>query len=289
MLNSVDKELVKNRFEKSIFTYDKNAIVQKHMAAELLAALIGFKGRDFNKILEIGCGTGFLSKEMIGHTELRSKPDLNQKSRLVGLPAHQPGTENALNATHYQLNFDKLFANDIVEESVNQIKLLSKKIEKLDGDCENILFPSNLDLIISNATFQWIEDFISISEKIHLSLKAGGVFAFSTFEKQNLYQIKTITGKSLNYYAKLDIENILSNNFEVIFSHSEEINIEFDSVHEILTHLKLSGVNSLGTTKWTKCDLKGFESKYNKLFRNDRGKLILTYKPMYFICAKINF
>lgn len=54
MLNSVDKELVKNRFGKSLLTYDKNAIVQKHMASELLAAVIRFKGNNFDKILEIG-------------------------------------------------------------------------------------------------------------------------------------------------------------------------------------------------------------------------------------------
>lgn len=254
MLNSVDKELVKNRFGKSLLTYDKNAIVQKHMASELLAAVIRFKGNNFDKILEIGCGTGFLSKEILG-----------------------------------QLNFNTLFANDIVEESINQVKMLSKKIEKLSGDCESISFPNGLNLVISNATFQWIEDFVSLTEKINFNLNEDGIFAFSTFEKQNLYQIKTITGNSLNYYAKSEIENILSKNFKIIFSHTETINVEFESVHEILKHLKLSGVNSLGTTKWTKSNLKDFEYKYNKFFRNNMGKLILTYKPMYFICAKINF
>lgn len=254
MLNSVDKELVKNRFGKSLLTYDKNAIVQKHMASELLAAVIRFKGNNFDKILEIGCGTGFLSKEILE-----------------------------------QIYFNKLFANDIVDESVNKIRLLSEKVTELCGDCEHISFPTGLDLVISNATFQWIENFVSLTEKINSCLNKEGIFAFSTFEKQNLYQIKTITGKSLNYYAKSEIENILSGNLKILFSHTETINVEFESVHEILKHLKLSGVNSLGPTKWTKSNLKDFEYKYNKFFRNNMGKLILTYKPMYFICAKINF
>lgn len=249
----VNKELVKKRFEKSLSTYTKNAIVQKQMSDVLLSNLIKHKGIDFNKCLEIGCGSGFLTEKI-----------------LEGI------------------TFEELFVNDIVENSLDKTKFFSDKIKNLYGDCENIYFPSDLDLVISNATFQWIKDFPALYNKIHLSLKSNGVFAFSTFGKQNLHQIKMITGKSLNYCEKSEIENILNENFEIIFSHSETLNLEFDSANEILNHLKLCGVNSLEIVNWTKNDLKDFIDKYNKLFRNNNDKLILTYKPLHFICAKIN-
>lgn len=254
MLNSIDKELVKKRFSKNLSTYSQNATVQRQMADILLSYLIEHKGINFNKCLEMGCGSGFLTEKIFK-----------------------------------KISLDELFANDIVENSLNQAKISSDKIKNLYGDCESIIFPSNLDLVISNATFQWIKDFPSLCDKIHSNLKLNGIFAFTTFGKENFHQIKTITDKSLNYYEKSEIENILSKNFKILHSQSETINLEFDSAQEILNHLKLCGVNSLEATKWTRNNLKIFGDKYNKFFRNDAGKLILTYNPMYFICAKINF
>lgn len=253
MLNKADKDLIKKRFEKSLSTYTQNAIVQRHMAAELLANLIKYRNKNFNSMLEIGCGTGVLTKKIIN-----------------------------------KLSYEELFINDMIEQPINEISTFSDKIKKLPGDCENIPFPNNLDLVISNATFQWVEDLNSLLNKIHSSLKSDGILAFTTFGRTNLYQIKILTGKSLNYWNKQTIEDILGKNFRIIYSHEETINIEFNSVYDILTHLKLSGVNSLEETKWTKNDLKIFGGKYNKFFKMHNNELILTYQPLYFICAKIN-
>lgn len=247
----LNKELVKQRFEKNLSTYTDNAIIQKHMASELVASLIANCSENFSQILEIGCGAGTLTREILN-----------------------------------QLKFEELFANDIVENSLTS-EFLSDKIHELYGDCEKIPFPKNLDLVISNATFQWLENLPAVLEKVSSSLNSGGILAFNTFEEWNLYQIKTLTGNALNYYRKSELEKLLSKNFKIIYSHSQTLEIEFDTPQDILKHLKLTGVNGIVQAKWTKSDLQKFSEKYNHLFRNDKGKLILTYKPVWFICAKI--
>lgn len=247
----VNKELVKQRFEKNLSTYSENAIVQRHMALELIANLIKNCGASFHTVLEIGCGAGTLTKEIL-----------------------------------IQLNFEKLFINDIVKDSLSD-NINSNKIKTLYGDCEKVEFPQNLDLVISNATFQWLENLPAVLDKIHTSLNKRGILAFNTFEEWNLYQIKTLTGNTLNYYRKSELENVLAKNFKIIHSYSQTMEIEFDSAQEVLKHLKLTGVNGLISTKWAKSDLQEFSQKYNHLFKNDKGKLILTYKPVWFICAKI--
>lgn len=271
----INKELVKQRFEKNLSTYTDNAVVQKHMSSELMASLInivaqptpaslsdgGFGNPPYEnassqalivpRILEIGCGTGNLTKEILN-----------------------------------QLHFDELFVNDIVENSLCP-EISSNKIKELYGDCEKIQFPQSLDLVISNATFQWLQNLPAVLNKIYESLNENGILAFNTFEEWNLYQIKTLTGKALNYYKKADLEQILSKNFRIIYSNSETIEVEFNSAQDVLKHLKLTGVNSLCANNWTKSDLKEFGEKYNYLFKNEKGKLTLTYKPVYFICAKI--
>jgi len=301
-----NKELIKKKFSKSLATYEKNAIVQIYMADLLLQELVHFldcrvgqspprndiknknskshviarhhalhdveaiqeKKYYFDKILEIGCGAGLLTKQILK-----------------------------------DFNFSEFFVNDMSEDSLNYVKsfqiftphpasshLLPQgakgQLKLRCGDCENIKLPTDLDLVISNATFQWVEDFPSLLNKIHSSLKSQGILAFTTFGEQNFHQIKTITGKSLNYYNQKKIENMLSKSFKIIYSNSEIINVEFDSAYEILKHLKLCGVNALEQTKWTKKDLNDFEGKYNN-FITSNGKLPLTYQPMYFIAQKL--
>lgn len=51
-------------FEKAKDTYRKHALVQKNMASALIFHLIKSGGKDFEKILEIGAGTGFFTDEI---------------------------------------------------------------------------------------------------------------------------------------------------------------------------------------------------------------------------------
>ena len=250
-MNKINKKLLKTRFKKSLLTYSDNAIIQNQMAKELLIKLNELKGNKFNKILEIGCGTGVLTKKIVKY-----------------------------------FDFEKLLLNDIVDESLSQMFNASEKIEKIYGDCENISFPANLDLIISNTTFQWIEDLELLIKKLYSNLNPNGILAFTTFGEQNFYQIKKITGHSLIYYKQLEIEKILAKNFKIIYANAEIKNLEFDTAFEILKHLKLSGVNSLISKFWTKKDLTDFSEKYEKLFKTSNSKLVLTYQPLFFIVEK---
>lgn len=249
MNSLIDKELIKKRFEKSLPTYEENAVIQKNMAEILLAKLADLSGNKFDNILEIGCGTGFLAKKL---------------------------TQNFI--------FEKLFINDIVDKAVKNVALLSTKIEKIYGDCEQIEFPNNIDLIISNATFQWI-DIKSQLEKIYFSLSKDGIIAFSTFGEAHFHQIKTVGSKCLNYINRITIEKLLKENYELIYSGSETITLEFESALDILKHIKLSGTNAVGAISWVKKDLNEFIEKYNK-FKNKNGKFELTYQPLYFIARK---
>lgn len=251
-MNNLDKNLIKKRFEKNLSSYEDNAFVQKHMASELMKNLTINCGEGFTKILEIGCGTGILTKEIIE-----------------------------------KISFEKIFVNDIVKNSLSS-EIQSNKIKELDGDCEEVQFPQDLDLVISNATFQWLQNLPAFLNKINTNLNSKGILAFSTFEEGNLYQISTLAQESLDYYTKLDLEKILKQHFQIISSHSQTLEIEFDNAQEVLQHFKLTGVNALTQTKWTKTDLKKFQDKYSLLFKNDDGKLVLTYKPVWFICGKMN-
>ena len=58
---TINKAQVQKNFGQNAITYDEYAVVQKEMAKELFDK-IKRKGCCFRNILEIGCGTGFLTE-----------------------------------------------------------------------------------------------------------------------------------------------------------------------------------------------------------------------------------
>lgn len=249
MQTQINKEVIKTKFKKGFKTYNQNASVQGNMSVKLLKALKGIYGANFDRILEIGCGTGLLTNLL---------------------------TEN--------LVFKKLDLNDIVEESKDFIDLQQQNICFLDGDAEKILFNGKYDLIISNATFQWFTNLPAFMEKIHCHLSDNGIVAFTTFGPANLYEIMTITGVGLDYLTKERLEELFKCNFDIVYSNSELNHLTFSSPINVLKHLKKAGLNSFNNKQWLKKDLTEFEQKYKQLFSVKNG-VQLTYEPYYFILS----
>lgn len=247
MQKVINKELVKKRFQRSLKTYDNQAAVQKRMALNLMDFLTDNADNRFDKILEIGCGTGNL-------------------------------TEQILN----KLSFKDFFSNDIVEESEEFIKKLSDQISFISGDAENIELPNNLDLIISNASFQWISDLSEFFKNLHSRMNKDGILAFTSFSPDNFIEISHITGCKLNTYSYNELVTLIRDQFELIYSFNEVVKLDFDTPLDVLEHIKQMGVNAINQRAWTKKELNEFKISYMKHFSND-GKVNLTYCPDYYI------
>ncbi len=230
----LNKDLIKNNFQKSILTYDDNAIVQEQMA-EFLCSKI--QKQKYNKILEIGSYTGKLTKLAI-----------------------------------QKFDFDSYVALDVVD-SFDFIKNLSPKISFIQSDIENFETSDKFDLIISNASIQWAEDFEFVYKKLKSLLTSSGHIAISLFGSDNLLEIKDIFNVGLKYYSVEEIEKITSANV-----YSEIKKIEFKDSISILKHLKATGVNSVTSKKFSYKELKQNLSQFEKKYNNT-----LTYNPIYVI------
>ena len=226
-------------FEKAKNTYRKNAVVQKKMAENLVLYLIKTCGKNYDKIFEIGSGTGFLTDEI-----------------------------------RKNLNFNEIILNDITDNFTN-----FEPNNYIKGDILKAKVPNECDLIISNAVFQWIDDYDFLFQKLKTSLKKNGILCFSTFGTKNFSQIKNITGLGLNYP---DLKNIIKKTgFEILFFEEELQTVYFNSVKELLSHIKLTGVKTENKI-WTKSDFKNFEENYSKNYKDDMG-FELTYHPYFYI------
>lgn len=146
-------------FEKAKTTYRKNAVVQKQMAKKLVSNLINKNSKIYNKILEIGSGTGFLTDEIINN-----------------------------------LTYKEIILNDLTDNFTDY-----KPDKYIKGDITETDIPNNFDLIISNAVFQWIINYDLLFKKLFDALCENGILCFSTFGVKNFSQIKNTIGVGLNY------------------------------------------------------------------------------------------
>ena len=242
----IDKSLVKKRFKKSLKTYDENAIVQKKMAKELISLL---PKKEYNKIFEIGCATGILTKEI--------------EDKLI---------------------FSELYLNDIVEESKKYVQEIYKECNFIAGDIENIDLNKKYNLIISNACLQWCSNIEDTLSKLINALDDGGILAISIFGEDNLKEIKSIFNIGNEISSISSMENFL-NTQKIIIKKEDKIKIDFETPMEVLKHLKYTGTNAIKEIKLTKTKLKDFEQKYKENYTQN-NKVYLTYNPIYIICTK---
>lgn len=236
----MNKELIQSRFSKNLASYNEHAKIQKRMAEKLISFA---EKKEYNSILEIGCGTGFLTKNI-----------------------------------SERISFNNYKAIDIVPECKKYISEINTNIEFIADDIENYLNKSEkkYDLIISNASLQWVNDFENTITSLKNSLNNDGELIFSTFGKENFREIYHAIGTSLNYYSQKELQNM----FKIFqISSEEEIHImSFATPKDVLKHLQATGVNAVESVSWTKKDLIKFENAYSNLCSK---RPTLTYNPIY--------
>ena len=203
---------------------------------------------DFKTVLEIGAGSGVLTEQV--------------KEKLC---------------------FEKFFANDLTEKSEKYIKKILPNSKFFAGDFRRINFRQNFDLIISNAVFQWFDNPEKVLNMCQELLNPNGILAFTTFDKENFYELKNITGLTLDYKTTNEWKVLLKSGFEIIFEHGFEHALFFDNPLEILAHLKNTGVNSLSEKPLSVVQVKKLCENYKLAYPDLR----LTYKPLVIIARKV--
>lgn len=244
-----DKQLVKQRFERSFPTYDENAIVQRDMAEILTDYLFASCGAKHDNILEIGAGTGFLTRHIVN-----------------------------------DLNYKKLLVNDIAPATVDYVSKITPYANFLIGDMEALRFDKKFDVILSNASFQWAQDLDQMLKRFYKVLKPEGVIAFSTFGERNFEQLAKVSDKQLMYKSMNELETLFSN-FEVKILKDDIAKMNFERPSGVLRHIKNIGANAIASEFWTKGALKDFEQKYTELYTTKNG-VELTYHPIYVVLKK---
>lgn len=253
---SATQRRIQQNFKRGFGQYNDNAYMQKHIANTLVDLFAqSTNRRHFQNALEIGCGTGFLTQGLVP-----------------------------------RLCVDHWTINDLVEDSKTHITpiLTTANWDFLPGAIETKQLPGNYNLIVSASVFQWIEDTPNLLKKLSDNLAPGGWLVFSSFAQKHFHELRSFDRKptTMSYFNNNEIHALLPNDLALKHIEQETHIVKFNSVRDLLMHLRNTGVNAKSQQQWSRQRLATFEQKYSDRFSDQEKKICLSYAPIYVIAQK---
>jgi malonyl-CoA O-methyltransferase len=215
---------IKDSFSKAAENYHQQAEVQLKVAEGIISSLRPWKNTlPEGPILEVGCGTGFLTEQLIG--------EFPQKEMLI------------TDAADGMLSFcrERLTENDLLTERI--------QFSTLDVDTATIE-ENQYSLIVSNFAPQWFKDTALGLEKLSQMLKPGGLLlcAFpGNHSFEQWYKYCLALGLPYTANALPDVEEVvikLSMGPVQVDYYENDIFQNFDHSLDFFRHLKAIGAST---------------------------------------------
>jgi malonyl-CoA O-methyltransferase len=166
MTSSIDKEKVAASFHRHAVEYDCYVDVQKRVI-EQFVALLPTGWQEARSVLDIGAGTGTLV------------------ARLRECAPNAIFTCSDLASGMLAVARERLAGCD--------------SIDFVKADAEALPFAdASFDLVVSTSTFQWLANLDKAFSEAWRVLRPGGVFAFTLFGHQTLYELRSSYRAALN-------------------------------------------------------------------------------------------
>ncbi len=244
LLNQIDKK-ISQAFSKAALEYDVLTSLHKEIGRDLVKDIL--KGKDYQSILDVGMGTGWLTNKVKFYY-----PD----ARVIGL--------------------------DFARGMIDFAKSKYDGFDFIQGDANCLPFKKNsLDLIFSNLAYQWVNDlpmaFAHVNDVLttHGRFKAT-LFGANTFDELFI-ALKETSNDPFNSLKRLisceEVKEALQqSNFKEIKVDYEQIKIRFKDMMALLKWIKEIGANCLDhNTSIGKDLLLSANEYYNQRFRDKFG------------------
>ncbi len=245
----VDKKLVSERFGRRRGAYEGAAPVQSAIVERLWQAMTRAGATETARnILEVGCGSGFLSRRLAASLAAGASLEL------------------------WDIAGDSPVEGDGVSFCRCDAELAASN-----------LAPGSLDLICSASTVQWFNSPARFFDSCLRALRPGGYLAVTTFCRGNLAEVEQSTGVGLPLYTPEEWLGAVPAGFEKIECEAYDHCLEFESPLDVFRHLHDTGVNSLGGDH-ERVSLRKALAAYP--CSGTDGRATLTYRPIIMIFRK---
>jgi malonyl-CoA O-methyltransferase len=254
----LDKAKIRRAFSSASTTYDPAADLQRTVAYALLTTVdCDMKGT----LLDIGCGTGFLTQQL----------SLFRPERLIALDIALPMLQTARN---------KFIA--LGKPHKSQPTLVCADAEAIP------LANSSINHVFSSLALQWCSNLSNVFAHIKRILKTDGRLYFSTFAPNTLQELKSAWASVDNYAHINDFEDAEQLEHYLRQAGFKEIRITrvlytryYDSVLALMQELKHIGAHNVRTKRNKHCTgkmtLQRMINHYENTYSVD-GKIPASYE-----------
>ncbi|MCP4481671.1 MAG: methyltransferase domain-containing protein [bacterium] len=231
----IQKKYLAQNFGQAAKTYQQYSFIQD-LAADILLNYILIKNP--KNILELGCGPGNFTKKLANKFS---------EAKVTAIDISKEMLEVAM--------------LEVPKSDLNRFKFIQADAETFLADPEE-----KFDLIISNATLQWLN-----------MVKQKGYFAVSMFGPKTFKELAEVLAEENIKIAAQYFKDLAA--YQQIFAEGKEtfIEKEYPSLLDLLKYIKNTGTKhhqkSLIKGLWTKKKVEKLESKYLARF----GKIKVTY------------
>lgn len=257
-MTTAAQDRIGHHFRRGLASYGTDASVQADVARDLAAQITAIAPpQGFATAFEFGCGTGFLTKELLAR----------------------------LTVGHWLIN-------DLVAETAEYVAPLFDQHQTgwafLPGPVQDLRLPPRLDLIASASTIQWVADTPSLLAKLAGSLAAGGWLALASYAPGHFHELQDygLAASTMSYHTPGDWRAMLPSGLRLHNITHRPRTLQFANPRDVLRHLRRTGVNGGARGRWSRGDLAAFEADYTRRFSDDTGSVTLTYAPILLLAQK---
>jgi len=266
-LNPLDRHAVRDSFARAAATYDDAAVLQREVADRLQARLDYINLRPL-RVLDLGCGTGYL-------TRLLSRR--YSSAQIVALDLALPMVQAARLHTTARLPFG--FGRRL------------SRCRYANADAEALPLPdASFDLVVSNLTLQWCDP-DRVFRECRRVLRPGGLFLFTTFGPDTLKELRTAwraADSRVHVHDFIDMHDLGDALVRARFADPvvdmEPLTLTYPTVAGLLRDLKAIGAHNAAASRRQTLTGKGqfarFEQAY-EAFRRSDGRLPASHEVIF--------
>jgi malonyl-CoA O-methyltransferase len=261
----LDKKRVRASFARAARHYDRAAVLQRHVADELVLRLevVRLVPRT---ILEVGCGTGYA-------TRLLARRYRRANIVALDLAVEMAALARARNRRRPWRWFDAAtrFAG---------------------GDAEALPLASlSVDLIVSNLTLQWCRPAVVFAE-FRRVLRPGGLLVFTSFGPDTLRELRSAwqavdgpAGAHVHEFVDMhDLgDELVRAGFADPVLDVEHMVLTYPEVRGVLRDLKQIGAHNAAQSRARGLTAKGRFARFEQAYEGQRrdGRIPATYEVVY--------